>query len=80
MATATFETVLELARQLTPEDQQRLRAELGTPSLAAELSADKRARLAAWFATSDTLAQRVSAAWQGDMTAVDAVAEQRREL
>lgn len=80
MTTARYDTVLELARQLTPEDQQRLREELGAPSAASDLLPEQRARLEAWFAATDRLAQQVSAAWQGDMSAADAVAEQRRDL
>lgn len=45
------------------------------------LSADaKQAQIEAWFAAADELAAKVGAAWKDDMTAVEAVREQRREL
>ncbi len=41
---------------------------------------EKESRLKAWFASSDELARRVSAAWKDTLSAPDAVKEQRRDL
>jgi len=83
MATTDYETVREAALHLTPEERRRLREELATVEVqngSASLSDAKRARLEAWFAASEELAKRVSAAWKDDMSASEAVKEQRREL
>ncbi|HSH80032.1 MAG TPA: hypothetical protein VLA19_16020 [Herpetosiphonaceae bacterium] len=41
---------------------------------------EERAQIESWLASSDELARRISAAWKDDMSAVEAVQEQRREL
>ncbi len=91
MATPTYESALELAQRLAPEDQKRLiealedaavtaERELKTGEEQARPNQEKQARLEAWFASSDELAHRVSAAWKDSITALDAVKEQRRDL
>ncbi len=87
MATTRYESVLAQARQLPPEERQALMAE---PGLQAAKEASERdpeaaeaadeAAIAAWLAETDTLAAAVSAAWKDDMSAAEAVKEQRREL
>ncbi len=94
MTTATYEAALELAEQLTSEERRRLLEELNqrattdrTPSGAA--SADRptgsapgpsvRPGLEADLDAIDAFAAEVSAAWDGDMTAAEAVKEQRRD-
>lgn len=73
MATATYTEVLELVEQLPLEAQRRLRDELATRGAA---QAEAEAFLVRWNA----LGAEISAAWKDDMSAVDAVREQRREL
>ena len=76
MATvATYDEVLALVQQLSPEDQARLLMEVERVGAHA-----RRARAEAALDGLDQLAERVSAAWQDNMSAVDAVREQRREL
>lgn len=83
MSTTAYEHILQELEHLTPEERQRLRlaldeeapAEPSTPA-----SDDRRARAAAWFAAGDALAARIGAAWKDDMTAVEAIREQRHEL
>jgi hypothetical protein len=75
MATSTYEQVLQEAQQLSPEEQQRLRDELGQPR-------QRKQKVTAQEAISllDELAERISAKWQGEGTAADAIKEQRRDL
>jgi antitoxin (DNA-binding transcriptional repressor) of toxin-antitoxin stability system len=71
---------LEQGETLEITDGEAIVARLVPIAAAQPLTDEKRARLDSWFARSDELAKRVSAAWQGDVNAVDAVNEQRREL
>lgn len=89
MSTADYETILEQARQLTPEERQRLAEQLiheidGFRAIyvsdTGHIAVEERAQVEAWLASSEELARRVSAAWKDDMNAVEAVKEQRREL
>ena len=81
MATITYERVLREAQQLTPEEQRRLREELGRSGETIQTPTDRqRAAAQAFLDKVDRLAARISAAWQDDLSAVDAVREQRRVL
>ena len=83
MSRTAYEHILQELEHLTPEERRRLRqaldegipAEPSTPA-----SDDRRARAAAWFAAGDELAARIGAAWKDDMTAVEAIREQRHDL
>ncbi len=89
MATTSYEDVLRDARQLTPVEQQRLRAELAdlghqsiveAPPSELERQQAHEEHVRDALDKLDRLAARISAAWKDDMSAVDAVREQRREL
>ena len=82
MATITYERVLREAQQLTPEEQRRLREELGRSGETIQTTPTDRQRAAAqaFLDKVDRLAARISAVWQDDTSAVDAVREQRRVL
>ena len=60
----------ELHRRFSQPEQPPARPE----------SDEHRAQVEAWLASSDELARRVSAAWKDDLSALEAVQEQRREL
>lgn len=85
MTTPAYTEVLDIVERLPLEEQAQLLAELAmrvqqraTPQ---PLTDDKRAHLDAWFATADALAAKIGAAWKNkDLSAVDAVREQRRDL
>ena len=74
----TYQTVLEEARQLPPEDLHRLRVALG--AIETDRTEQPRQDVQEVIARLDELAARISAAWQDDVSAVDAVKEQRRDL
>ncbi len=78
----TYQTLLEEARQLSPEDLHRLRVALGAIEQNTVNQPRPNVQEAAHEAIArlDELAARISAAWQDDMSAVDAVKEQRRDL
>ena len=83
MSTSIYEHILQDLEHLTPEERRRLRQVLDEETLAGPVppaSDDRRARAAAWFAAGDKLAARIGAAWKDDMTAVEAVREQRHDL
>ena len=80
---SNYQAVLDAVQQLTPEERRRLRQALDEEALAEPSPPamdDRRARAAAWFAAGDALAVRIGAAWKDDMTAVEAVREQRHDL
>jgi hypothetical protein len=88
MSTATYDAILEQARLLTTEEQQRLRDALDGLVSVPPSTADKeqgrersaRPGLEADLAAIDAIAAQVGVLWKDDMSAVDAVREQRREL
>ena len=96
MASAAYENILREVEQLTDDEQHQLletlkRRSANVPDVirnlqdvAAQpppLSAHERDAIDAWFSRVDNLADRVSAAWiDPNISAVDAVREQRREL
>ena len=88
MGAATYDTILEQARLLTMEEQQRLRAALddlvsvppSIPDREQGRALRSRPGLEADLAAIDAIAAKVGALWKDDMSAVDAVREQRREL
>ena len=82
MATITYERVLREAQQSTPEEQRRLREELVSPGEPIQTPPTDRqgAAARAFLDKVDRLAARISAVWQDDTSAVDAVREQRRVL
>ena len=83
------EEVLRGAKQLTPEERRRLRLELevlehqhdvnGGQS-EQELGQAREERVRAVMDDFRELAERVGAAWKSDLSAVEAVREQRRDL
>jgi phage-related minor tail protein len=79
--------VLEQARQLSPDERQALVEELAIQRAqeayerapeAAEAAYE--AEIEAWLEEADKLAAAVSAAWKDDLSAAEAVKEQRRDL
>ncbi len=95
MTTATYAAALELAEQLTSEERQRLLEELdqgvtaprtlagaatAVPDTGSGPGLSVRPGLEADLDAIDSFAAEVSAAWDGDITAVEAVKEQRRDL
>lgn len=83
MSTSVYEHILQELEHLTPEERRRLRQVLEEETPAAPVppaSDDRHARAAAWFAAGDELAARIGAAWKDDMTAVEAIREQRHDL
>jgi hypothetical protein len=50
---------------------------LGSPC---PLTDQERAAVDTWIAESEQLAERIGAAWKDEMSAVEAVKEQRRDL
>ena len=54
--------------------------ELAKPSKPATSPKARNARAEAWLKEFDQLSQRISAAWNSDTGAVEAIREQRREL
>lgn len=87
MATAIYSLVLEQARHLSPDERHALIEELTTQSVqeadhqaTESRAAEHEADIEDWLAESDRLAEVVSTGWKDNMTAPDAVKEQRREL
>ncbi len=81
MATITYERVLRDAQQLTLEEQRRLREDLVSLGETIQPPTDHQPAAAQAFLDKvDRMAARISAAWQDDTSAVDAVREQRRAL
>jgi hypothetical protein len=87
MATATYDEVLEATRRLTSEEQRRLHDEIETllgaepiPALLQPPGRVARPGLEADLDALDELAAEIGAAWKDDMSAAEAVSEQRREL
>lgn len=96
MATTPYEAALHAVEQLTPEEQHRLRGELEVKALpqphavsdeirrireriARRRSSTPEERAAARAAL-DRTATQIAAAWKGDMSALEAVQEQRRDV
>ena len=96
MATTPYEAALQAVEQLTPEEQRRLRDELEVKVLpqpqavpdelrrireriARRRSTTPNERVAA-LAALDHAATQIAAAWKSDMSALEAVQEQRRDL
>lgn len=79
MTTATYDTVLEQARQLAPEELRQLRDEISALSEpdTTEATSSARPGLQADLDAIDAFAARVSAAWKSDLDAVEAIREQR---
>jgi hypothetical protein len=83
MSTTAYEHILQALEHLTPEERRRLREVLDAEACtepSAPSPDEGRARAADWFAAGDKLAARIGAAWKDDMSAADAVKEQRRDL
>ena len=83
MSTTAYEHILQELARLTPEERRRLRQVLDEEAPAEPSSPapdDRRTQAAAWFAAGDELAARIGAAWEDDMTAVEAIREQRHDL
>ena len=83
MRTTAYEHILQALEHLTSEERRRLRQALDEEVSAAPSAPapnDRRARAAAWFAAGDALAARIGAAWKDDLTAVEAIREQRHDL
>lgn len=83
MSTTAYEHILQALEHLTREERRRLRQALdeeGPAELSTPAPDDRRAQVAAWFAAGDALAARIGAAWKDDMTAVEAIREQRHDL
>ncbi len=95
MAMTDYETVLREAQQLTAEEQLRLMEVLAEHAAAppsalnairnkvvhlAPLTDDERAATLAALESIDRTATQIGKAWQGHMSAADAVKEQRRDL
>ena len=83
MSATAYEHILQALEHLTPEERRRLREVLDAEACAepsAPAADERRARAAAWFAAGDKLAARIGAAWKDDMTAVEAIREQRHDL
>ncbi len=88
----TFETVLREAQELSPDEQQRLARLLAAPQQPAVPDEIRRIReriahrrpstpeeRAAAHAALDRVATQIAAAWKSDMSALEAVQEQRRD-
>jgi len=91
MATTTYQDLLQIALQLTPAEQQKLVAALGYPTATANhpghspravqpLTDQERASVLRYFAELDALAEEIDAITVGDMDAVAAIREQRRDV
>jgi type IV secretory pathway VirD2 relaxase len=87
MVAATYDEVLEATRRLTSEEQRRLHDEIETllgaepiPALLQRAGRVARPGLEADLDAIDELAAEIGAAWKDDMSAAEAVSEQRREL
>ena len=89
MATTMFEQVIAQVLLLPRAERAQLRAALDqldateTPVTSdldrAQAGRDEEAARR-WLEEFDAIAAEIDAAWQGDMSAADAVKEQRREL
>lgn len=87
MIAATYDEVLEATRRLTPKEQRRLYNEIEAllgaepiPALLQRPGCAARPGLEADLDALDELAAEIGAAWKDDMSAAEAVSEQRREL
>jgi hypothetical protein len=89
MATTMFEQVIAQVLLLPRAERAQLRAALDqldateapVPSGIERTQAVEDEEAARrWFEEFDAIAAEIDAAWQGDMSAADAVKEQRREL
>jgi hypothetical protein len=87
MVAATYDEVLEATRWLTSEEQRRLHDEIETllgaepiPALLQRAGRVAQPGLEADLDAIDELAAEIGAAWKDDMSAAEAVSEQRREL
>ena len=96
MATSIYEDVLRSAQQLTPEEQDQLRGELEVkarpqPQAVPDEIRRIRERIArrrpstpkertAVRAALDRADTQIAAAWKSDMSALEAVQEQRRDV
>jgi hypothetical protein len=57
-----------------------LEHELAKPARPAASAKARKARAKAWLSEFDELSRQISASWNSDMSAVEAIREQRREL
>ena len=57
-----------------------LERELAKPSRPATSARARNARAKAWLSEFDKLSRQISGSWNSDMSAVEAIREQRREL
>lgn len=57
-----------------------LERELAQPSRPAASARARNARAKAWLSEFDKLSRQISGSWNSDMSAVEAIREQRREL
>ena len=80
MASVTYEDVLRDAQQLAPDEQRRLLDEIEARLKVQQPARIVRPDLAADLDAIDEFAAEVSAAWKDNMSAADAVKEQRRDL
>lgn len=96
MATTHYEAALHAVEQLTPEEQHRLRGELEMKALSQPQAVSDEIRRvreriarrrpstakerAATQAALDRTATQIAAAWKSDMSALEAVQEQRRDV
>ena len=71
----SYDAVLELVAQLSPEEQARL-----VKTLTDNAGNFEQDRIEAALADLDRLTEQVCAAWKDEMSAADTVKEQRREL
>ena len=89
MATPMFEQMIAQVLLLPRAERAQLRAALdqldateapGTPGLERTQASEDEEAARRWLEEFDAIAAEIDAAWQGDMSAADAVKEQRREL
>ncbi len=89
MATTMFEQVIAQVLLLPRAERAQLRAALDqldatdapvTPDLERTQVVEDEKAARHWLEAFDALAAEIDVAWQGDMSAADAVKEQRREL
>ncbi len=89
MATTMFEQVIAQVLLLPRTERMQLRAALdqldateapATPESERTQGVEDEEAARRWLEEFDAIAAEIDAAWQGDMSAADAVKEQRREL
>ena len=89
MATTMLEQVIAQVLLLPRAERAELRAALDqldateapvTPEIERTQAVEDEEAARRWLEEFDALAAEIDAAWQGDMSATDAVKEQRRDL